>query len=452
MSRCFGFSFCNRKTWIISMVFLILILYHVAPGQEYKPSLLVHPPHGHSYGFHKAGRFYLRMLLSLGARFDNPQGIAAVKLKSTDDPSSESDDDELTVYASNSNRHQIIYNRGLSGLNSYGSLGAGDGQFHNPQGVAATEDGFVYVADMNNNRVVCLYNEKGRLEFVRNIGLGELLHPRDCSVDDKGNLYVADTDHNRVVIYDPVGRRKGIIDGGGTMDRPSAIAVVDFSDKWTFRHETVIMIADSVNGRIRKFDQFGNQQAAITGDDIALPRAYFAYLAIDFYGSIYATDMVNHQIHKFDYDLKYVASFGRQGTGDNEFESPRGIAIWKRYGQVFILERESVQYYWVGIDGYIEGLYPKKLNKDFPAVTISLMLYEPADFKIQVNDSSGTMVKNLVQEFREKLGLNNIVWDGTDEKGKLVTPGEYVITVSMEPTYSAKGYFNKKLAAKIIKE
>jgi hypothetical protein len=431
-----------------------LLTFYLQPvlAQEYRPSLLVPPPYGHSYGFHKAGRFYLKMLLSLGAGFDDPQGIAAVKLKETDDPSTTGDDDELTVYAANSNRHQIIYNRGLDGLAAYGSLGSGNGQFHNPQGVAATEDGFVYVADMNNSRVVCLYNEKGKLEFIRNIGEGELSHPMGCAVDAAGNLYVTDTDHNRIVIYDKVGRRTRTMDAGGRLDRPSAIAVVDFADRWNFRHETVIVVSDSVNGRIRKLDQFGKIQAEITGDDIAMPRAYFAWLALDFYGSVYATDMVNHQVHKFDHDLKYVSGFGRQGKGDNEFESPRGIAIWKRYGQVFVLERESVQYYWVGVDGYIEGLYPKKLNKDFPGPTISLILYEPGDFMIQVTDSAGNLVKSLVNEFRETLGLNNIVWDGTDDKGRLVPPGEYTINVTIEPTYSAKGYFSKKLTARIIKE
>jgi DNA-binding beta-propeller fold protein YncE len=421
-------------------------------AQEYRPSLLVPPPYGHSYGFHKAGKFYLKLLLNLRAGFDDPQGIAAVKLASTDDPSTKSDDDELTVYATNSNRHQIIYNRGLDGLASFGTLGSGDGQFHNPQGIAASEDGFVYVADMNNNRIVCLYNEKGKMEFVRNQGAGELSHPMGCAVDASGNLYVADTDQNRIVVFDKVGRQSKAFDCGGKLDRPAAIAMVDFSDKWNYRHETVVVVADSASGRIRKLDQFGRIQAEITGDDIALPRAYFSSLAIDFYGSIYATDMVNHQIHKFDHDLKYVASFGRQGNDDNEFESPRAIAIWKRYGQVFVLERESVQYFWVGIDGYIEGLYPKKLSKEFPGPTISLMLYEPGDFKIVVTDSAGKVVKNLVNEFRETLGINNIVWDGTDERGNLIPPGEYVINVTIEPTYSAKGYFNKKLEARITKE
>jgi len=49
-------------------------------------------------------------------------------------------------------------------------------------------------------------------------------------------------------------------------------------------------------------------------------------------------------------------------------------------------------------------------------------------------------------------GEHDLVWDGTDEKGGLVPPGEYIINVTIEPTYSAKGYFSKKLTARIVKE
>jgi hypothetical protein len=102
-----------------------ILLTAAAWGQEYRPSLLVAPPHGHSQGFNKAGKFYLKMLLSLGASFDDPQGIAAVKMKSEDDPSTTSDDDELTVFATNSNRHQIIYNPGTERAGFLRFAGAG---------------------------------------------------------------------------------------------------------------------------------------------------------------------------------------------------------------------------------------------------------------------------------------------------------------------------------------
>jgi len=444
----------NTKFQILKSIILVAWLCWAitvaGEGQEFRPTLLVFPPSGHVY-VHKARPFHVKLLLGLRSGFANPQGVACARLAETDDPATEDDDDELTVYAANCDRHQVIYNSGLWGLESYGGLGSGDGRFHNPVGVAANPDGWVAVADMNNNRVVLLKNRKGRLRFVRNIGAGELGHPMGCALDSHGTIYVADTDNNRVAVYDSLGRLLSAF-GAGQLDRPSAIAAVAGDDPWTYRHQTVIVAADSAGGRIRLFDGLGRLRATVTGDDIALPGAYFGALAIDYYGSVYATDMVNHAIHKFDHGLKYVASFGREGRGDREFQSPRGIAIWRRYGQVFVLERESAQYYWIGIDGYIEGVYPKAIDSLHPGVTISLQLYEPADFKIVIKDTTGNVVRTLVDEFRETLGLNHVVWDGRDDLGREVPKGEYDIEVTLEPTYSSKGYFTKTLTARVEKK
>lgn len=442
----------KTKREILAVITVLLLFYAIGAAQEYRPSLLVFPPFGHSYGFHKAGPFYLKMFLGLGSSLDDPQGIACTRLAATDDPKTEDDDDELTVYFVNSNRHQVIYNRGLGALASYGALGSGDGQFHTPQGIAAGSDGFVHVADMNNNRVVCLFNDGRKLSFVRSIGAGELSHPRGCAVDSRGNLYVTDTGHDRIAIYDPVGRPVTRFGDSLSLYRPTAIAVADFMERWSYRHETVVVVVDNDGGRISAFDQFGRKRAEVTGGAIGLPGAYFGYIAIDYYGSVYATDMVNHQIHKFGHDLGYVASFGREGKKDYEFESPRGIAVWKRYGQVFILERGSAQYYWIGIDGYIKSVSPRVIDREHPGVTILMTLFEPADFKIEIADSSGRIVRDLVPEFREKLGENYLIWDGLDEGGGEVPKGEYTIKLTMEPTYSAKGYFSKTLTAKVRKE
>lgn len=436
------------------LFFIGLMLWPLAPlgqawSEEYQPGLLVFPPSGHTW-IQKAKTAHLRMVLGLGFNFSNPQGIACVKLNEDDDPRTEDDDDELTLYAVNTDKHQLVYNQGLMGVRWYGGLGSGPGKFHTPMGVAADAEGTVCVADMNNDRVVLLRNRKGRVGFVREIGKGRLRHPQGCALDSRGNIFITDTDNGRVAVYDTSGNLIGEF-GRGLLDRPQAIALVDGIEKWNHRHETYIVVADSSAHRLQKFDRVGNLLAVATGEDIALPEAYFGYLAIDYYGSVYATDMVNHMVHKFDHELKYVASFGRQGQGEREFESPRGIAIWRRYGQVFILEREAAQYYWIGIDGYINSVSPDTIDAKRPGTTISLQLYEPADFRIVVNDSAGRTVRTLVSEFREKLGRHYVVWDGNDDAGRPAAKGRYEILVTLEPTYSSKGYFRKELKASVYK-
>lgn len=436
----------------MSMIFLAIMASSLATlgqGPAYEPSLLVFPPSGHSW-VQKARTAHLKMVLGLGFRFANPQGVACVKLDEDDDPKTPDDDDELAVFAINSDKHQLVYNQGLTGVRYYGGLGAGKGKLHSPVGVAANPDGSVCVADMNNNRVVLLRMRKGKLRYIREIGAGQLSLPTGVAFDARGNIFTTDQGHGRVAVFDTSGNLTSQF-GQGLLDRPMAIAMVDGIERWNHRRETYIVVADSVSGRISKFDRLGSLMARVSGEDIAMPGAYFGFLAIDYYGSVYATDMVNHMVHKFDHELKYVASFGRKGEGEREFESPRGIAIWRRFGQVFVLERESAQYYWIGIDGYIDDVSPDTIDSKRPGATISLQLYEPADFKIVVNDASGRTVRTLVSEFREKLGRNYVVWDGRDDAGLPAPPGQYRFVVTLEPTYSSKGYFRKEISAPVWK-
>uniref|UniRef100_A0A1X7U9Z3 SMP-30/Gluconolactonase/LRE-like region domain-containing protein n=1 Tax=Amphimedon queenslandica TaxID=400682 RepID=A0A1X7U9Z3_AMPQE len=59
------------------------------------------------------------------------------------------------VYVSESGNHRIsVFTSDGEFVGKFGSKGSDDGQFHCPRGLAFDNDGFLYVCDSNNNRIV----------------------------------------------------------------------------------------------------------------------------------------------------------------------------------------------------------------------------------------------------------------------------------------------------------
>ncbi|UCC11159.1 MAG: hypothetical protein JSW02_07305, partial [candidate division WOR-3 bacterium] len=101
---------------IITYMLLLFLIF-----LDYNPQTLTVPPFKHTFGFYRASKYYLQLFLGYGYDYDNPQGIAAVKLKEHDDPKTKRDDDELTAFAVNSDRGQIVYNIGLEAVKVFGN-------------------------------------------------------------------------------------------------------------------------------------------------------------------------------------------------------------------------------------------------------------------------------------------------------------------------------------------
>ena len=73
--------------------------------EEIRYSTLVAPPFAHTLGIHRARSSHLRLFLGDRTRFDDPQGVAAVKFASDDDPDARTDDYKLTHDDSNVPKH-----------------------------------------------------------------------------------------------------------------------------------------------------------------------------------------------------------------------------------------------------------------------------------------------------------------------------------------------------------
>jgi len=426
----------------ITILLLLLNLYN-------QGSTFLVPPFKHTLGFYRASKFFIDLYLGDDFNLSDPEGICAVKMIEEDDPTHGGDDDALTLFAVNSGTGQIMYNVKLTTLKAFGRIGKGNGEFNSPYGVACNPQGEVYIADAGNNRIVKLRYTQGVLKFDKIIAesLGE---PKGVALDSKRNLYVTDTKNSRIIMYDSTGQE--VYAWSRELYQPTAIAVIDKDDNYNYHLEDFVIVVDNDCKRIQKFSRSGQVLASTDARMIGLTNAQFAYLAIDYHANIYVTDMINNQIHKFDRNLNYIIPIGRKGSGEVEFISPRGITIWKRFGQVFVTEAGGGQYYWLGTDGYVIGCFPKSLSTEKPGTTIALYLTELTEIKIDIYDSTNTLVRSLAPEHFQTPGEALIAWDGRDNNGDFILPGEYSIKTNLLPTYSnPKHYFKKELETKIRK-
>jgi DNA-binding beta-propeller fold protein YncE len=89
-----------------------------------------------------------------------------------------------------------------------------------------------------------------------------------------------------------------------------------------------VVVADSGNNRIQVVDQdggfvraFGRQGSG--NGEFNRPVA----VALDPEGNIFVVDQGNNRVQSFSPDGQFLKAFGRQGDGPGEFANPSGIAI-----------------------------------------------------------------------------------------------------------------------------
>ncbi|MEE4312150.1 MAG: hypothetical protein V2J62_09820 [candidate division KSB1 bacterium] len=455
---------------ITSATLLLLLVGAITVSGENKDeTTLVFPPYLHTLGIRKATKYHLLLFMQNRVKFRNPQALAVTRLDRWDDPDTKGDDDEVTVYGVNSGQNNIIYNKSMSALGVYGLNTTVKHRLDNPRGIAANSSGAVYVADTGNDRIVRLDNKDDNLVYSHEIRLDNpgFSGPGDVTLDSQDNIYVADTGNNRVVVLDAEGRYQYDFGGiGSQMSSPMAIVVVDRKLKWSYYRDDFIVVIDRGKTRIQKYSLDGHPVAAISADTFLSGPAELMYIACDYYNNIYVTDIRNHCIHKFDRNLQYLTSYGSRGKGDGEFIEPRGIAIHRRFGQIFIAEKEGAQYYWVGTNARSLSAYPHEEKSHL--VFFEYFLTEPSFITADVFDADGRFVTSIFRNQFKRSGRNRDAWNGrvndvsarthhgerpitADEYTGLsqVPAGQYSVRYTFEATYSSRRHFSKELRVNI---
>lgn len=445
------------KTPVLLLLLLLARLPGI-PGEKYDPTSLVFPTRMH-IPIRKATKFHLFLYVQNRVKVRDPQGIAVTRLDSWEDPNTEKDDDELTIYGVNSGQNVIIFNSSMTSISMYGLNERGEQQLDRPHGITATRQGIVYVADTGKDRVVKLYNPGNTLRFRKSLLQGRLRRPRDVATTEDGALYVADTGNDRLlrVLNDTL---HSVIAGPDRLSAPAGVAAISADDRWSFWKEAFVVVIDCNGQRLQKFDPGGELLAGITAREFGYPDAELQYAAIDYYSNIWVTDKRHHCVHKFDRSLRYLDSFGRRGTGDKEFIEPRGIDIYRRFGQVLIAEKEAAQYYWIGTD--VKNL--RTTVDENGLLRIDYFLTERSYVTLEIEDERGLVVATPLKEVIRPPGDNTEYFTGhwqaapqvfrdgrrvLDESAltslKTGDGRNYTLRFTFSATYSSYKYFSKTL-------
>jgi hypothetical protein len=420
-----------------------------AGGNE-KATSLVPPPWGHCYGLNRVNQTHLDVYSGYRKKFRSPRGIAAVKLAYNDSPS-RNDDDELTVYGVNAGSGEIIYNTSLLSIAFFGSIGSGSGQFLDPTGVAATREGLVVVADTGNDRIVILDNVANDLRYRASVTLAgtdrPFRAPRGVAIEHD-SIYVADSGNGRIVVMNASGEFIHELLGSAPLFDPYGIAVISDTD-WNHYGSRFMILTDSLNQRILRLSLDGNVERTVRVSSLTDRGGGCFFPAIDYYSNVYATDTITGCVYKFDKSLQFLTSIGCSPDWDIHLHQPRGIAIYRRFGQIFIAEQSGATYFWIGTD-----VLNLECRAEENASTVLLhtrfLLTEHSLVTIALETERGKEVEVFAQKrFMEPGRIERVFMI---DKGRVPCDNAkcmYSLVVTARPTYASKKYLTVEKKAPV---
>jgi len=194
-------------------------------------------------------------------------------------------------------------------------------------GLAVGDDGTVYVLN-GSRKSVQRYTPDGK--YLGEIGgpppLGCFAEPQSIAVSADGVVYVTDEWNDRVQLFTAAGAPLAAWDmdvtGGDSHNVVGGVACGPARE---------VYVADSDAGEIKCFDADGRLAAAWEWEETD-PRysgyyAMFGGIAASPAGVIYATDVGNARVRAFSAAGRMTHAWGSKGTGPGEFKSPEGVAV-----------------------------------------------------------------------------------------------------------------------------
>lgn len=250
---------------------------------------------------------------------------------------------------------------------------------------------------------------------------GSLNSPHDLALDAQGFLYVADTDNHRVVKLSPEGQPVAAWQStwwqglqawtaGGCLDdtgQPLARADGELCEPWgvAVGADGRVYVADTWNHRVQvfspegtflgKFGSFGQSGNSV----LSAPTQFYGPrdLMVDVDGTIYVSDTGNKRVQVIDQSFRFQRAFGGPGIIAGRLDEPVGLAMgldgliaiadtWN--GRVQVFSRDGAHVREWPVAGWESQLV---LNKPYLATDDAGRVYvsEPEAARVMVFSSEG---------------------------------------------------------------